>query len=96
MNRKRRTFTKEFKQEAVQHYHQSGLSFDKAARELGVSSTSLTRWVEQAEIDKGHRPVGLTTTERKEIRDLRRENRRLKMEAEILKKAAAFFARDQF
>jgi len=94
--KKRRRFTKEFKHEAVQYYRKSGLSCEMASKELGTSSTSLSRWTEQADIDEGNNPKGeLTTMERKEIRELRRENRRLKMEAEILKKAA-FFAGDQF
>ena len=97
MKKRRRSFTKEFKAEAVQYYKKSGLSCDKAAKELGVSATSLSRWTEQADIDEGNNPNGeLTTKERKELRELRRENRRLKMEAEILKKATAFFARDQY
>ncbi len=83
----------EFKRRAVELYRSTDLSLKAAAEDLGISIESLRSWVKQAEIDRGHRE-GLTTDEKAELRALRAENRRLRMEREILKKAAAFFARE--
>jgi transposase len=92
---KRRTFSAEYKAEAVRLVDDSGKSIGVIARELGLGETALRRWVEQAEIDAGRGPSGaLTTGEREELGQLRRENQRLRMEREILKKATAFFARE--
>ena len=81
----------EFRAEAVELYRTSDKPIRDIAEELGISSESLRRWVVQHDIDTGTR-TGLTTDERDELSKLRKENRRLKMEREILKKAAAFFA----
>ena len=72
----------------------SGRSADSLAREFEPSAQTIRAWVKQADLDEGRREDGLTTVEREELKRLRRENRELKMEREILKKAAAWFARE--
>jgi len=68
----------------------------KVARDLDLTESALRTWVKQADIDEGRGPKGvLTSDEREELRRLRRENRTLEMEREFLKKAAAFFAKEQ-
>ena len=82
-----------FRAEAVRLVREGGKSLTQVAPDLGVSQESLRHWVHQQEVDEGRRP-GLTTEEREEFGRLRRENRILREEREILKKAAAFFARE--
>ena len=83
----------EFKAEAVRLARSGGKPMAQIARDLGVSSESLRLWVKQARIDDGERE-GLATAEREELGRLRRENLVLRQEREVLKKAAAFFARE--
>ena len=93
--RKRRQFTPEFKSECVRLCQVGDRSVGQVAKDLDLTETALREWVRQAEIDAGRgAPGSLTTTERDELTQLRRENRRLLMEREILKKAAAFFAKE--
>ncbi len=83
----------EFRAEAVRLARAPGHSLESVARDLGVSRESLRRWAKQAAIDAGS-AEGLTSDERAELVALRRENRTLRTEREILKNAAAFFARE--
>jgi transposase len=84
-----------FRADAVTLVRRSGKSIAEAAADLGVSGESLRKWVQQAKIDAGEGPPSaLTTEEREELRRLRRENKTLLMEREILRKAAAFFAKE--
>jgi transposase len=92
MPRTRRTFTAEFKDEAIKLVTERGLSLAAAARDLNVGESTLGRWVQDARRD-GPEPA-LSWSEREELARLRRENERLREEKEILKKAAAFFARE--
>ena len=94
--RMRRSFTPEFKAEAVKVVQQGAKSVAMVARDLDLTETALRRWVEQASVDAGRERTGaLTTEERVELGPLRRENRTLRMERDILKKATAFFAKEQ-
>jgi transposase len=72
----------------------AGRTPEDLAQEFEPSAQAIRNWVAQAERDEGHRQDGLTTSEREELNRLRRENRQLKQEREILKKAAAWFARE--
>ena len=93
--RNRRKYTAEQKADAVRLVREIG-NVAKVARDLDLTESSLRNWVKQADIDVGRGGDGaLTTDEREELRRLRRENRTLEMEREFLKKAAAFFAKEQ-
>jgi transposase len=94
--RVRRSFTEEFKAGAVRLVLDEGKSVGAAARDLDLTESSLRNWVERARADSGKgKPGVLTTAEREELGRLRKENRELRTEREILKKAAAFFAKHQ-
>ena len=93
--RKRRKFTAEFKADAVKLCAAGDRSIGQVANDLDLTETALRAWVRQAEIDGGKgEPDALTTAERNELAELRRRVKRLEMEREILKKAAAFFAKE--
>lgn len=93
--RKRRKFTEKFKADAVKLVRAGNRSIGQVAADLDLTETSLREWVRRAEIEVGEGPPGaLTQAEREELVRLRRENRRLQMERDILKKATAFFAKE--
>ena len=91
--RRRRSFTREFKAEVVALVRQPGSLVGSVARDLDLTETAVRAWVRQADVDDGHRD-GLTTSEREELARLRKENRRLSQDVEILKRATAFFAKE--
>jgi transposase len=93
--RARRKFSTEYKAEVVELCRTSGKSIGRIAKEMELTETCVRDWVRQAEVDAGRGPAGaLTTAEREELSKLRRENQTLRMEREILRKAAAFFAKE--
>jgi transposase len=91
--RPRRSFTKEFKAEVVALVRQPGNTAASVARDLDLTETAVREWVKQADIDNGARD-GLTTAERAELAELRKEVRVLREERDILKRATAFFAKE--
>ena len=94
-NSKRRVFNAEYKAEVVRLCEQPGKGPYSVARELGLTPSAVTNWVRQAKIDAGDEGSGaLTSAEREELAALRRENRQLRQERDILKRAAAFFAKE--
>ncbi len=93
MSRRRSRYPAEYRQQMVDLVR-SGRSPDQLAREFEPSAQSIRNWVAQADRDEGRRSDGSTTAEREELRRLRRENRRLREEREILAKATAWFARE--
>ena len=93
--RARRKFTTEYKAEVVRLVRDGGKTIREASRDLGLTESAVRNWVTQSGIDAGGGDKGeLTTAERAELVSLRREARQLRMEREILKKATAFFAKE--
>lgn len=84
-------FPEEFRRRAVELAREGDKSIPKLAEDLGISESGLRRWVSQADVDDGAKP-GVTSGEQAELRRLRKENRVLKMERDLLSRAAAFFA----
>jgi len=91
--RSRRYFSPEFKAETIELIRSSRRSIPDVCRDLDLNETTVRNWMRQARIDAGE-AEGLTTDERDELRRLRAENRTLRMERDLMKKAAAFFAKD--
>jgi transposase len=92
--RRRRSFTPEFKAEIVGLCQQGDRSVGQVAKDFDLTETAVREWVRQAERDAGTRSDGLTSTEQQELARLRRENRQLREDVEILKRATAFFAQE--
>ena len=92
--RARRQFTDEFKAGAVRLVLDEGRTVAAVARELDLTETAFRAWVEHARADRTAGKTGVTTAEREELVRLRKENRQLRQDREILVKAAAFFVRD--
>ena len=93
--RKRRKFTTEFRAEAVRLVRKGSKSLPQVAKDLDLTESALRIWVRRAEAAEGKGPAGaLSAAEREELVQLRRENRQLQMERELLKKWAAFFAKE--
>ena len=93
MSKKQPNYTPEFRRQMVE-LHRVGRGFNELSKEFGCSSWSIRQWVKQAEREVGRGDGGLTLAERQELTRLRRENRQLKIEREILSKAAAWFANE--
>ncbi len=91
--RRRRRFSDEFKRDAVEIVRSSDKSIAEVARELGIYDSSLGNWVRQDQIDRGERE-GLSSDEQQELAELRRENSRLRMERELLKRAVVFWVKE--
>ena len=94
--RTRKKYTREFKEDAVSLVTEKGHKVAEAARNLGIDRRMLGRWIKEDQEDEGEafRGNGKLTAEQEELRRLRAENKQLKLEREILKKATAFFAKE--
>jgi transposase len=93
--RPRRRFDDDFKEQAVRLVLDEGKSVGAVTRDLDLTETALREWVKREQAERTSGRTGLTTAEREELARLRKENRELRTEREILKKAAAFFAKHQ-
>jgi len=94
--RTRQKYTREFKEDAVSLVTEKGYKVSEAARNLGIDRRMLGRWIKEYQEDEGEafRGNGKLTADQEELRRLRAENKQLKLEREILKKATAFFAKE--
>jgi transposase len=93
--RRRRSFTAEFKAEIVELCQRGDRTVGQVSKDFDLTETAVREWVKQAERDAGtSEDGGLTTDERRELAELRRENRRLREDVDILKRATAFFAKE--
>jgi transposase len=92
--RPRRSFTPEFKGEVVELCQRGDRSVGQVAKDFDLTETAVRQWLKQAERDAGTGDGGLTTSEKDELAQLRRENRRLREDVDILKRATAFFAKE--
>jgi transposase len=88
-----KAFPLEFRRDVVAVARKSDESIAKVAKSFGISESCLQRWLAQADIEDGVRP-GVTATESAELRELRKRNRQLEQENEILRRAAAYFAKE--
>ena len=94
MPRTRPPYPEEFRREAIRLAQLGDKPQRKLAKDLGISDVTLRNWLEEEKAGRGERPGGLSGDEREELGRLRNENARLRMEREILRKAAVFFARE--
>ena len=92
--RRSRSFTPQFKAEIVDACRRGDRSIGGVAKDFDLTETAVREWVRQADLDAGARNDGLTSAERDELSQLRRENRRLREDVEILRRATAFFAKE--
>ncbi|MET8311533.1 transposase [Micromonospora sp. A202] len=92
--RPRRSFTPEFKAEIVELCQRGDRTLRQVSQDFDLTETAVREWVKQAELDTGVRADGLTTDERAELAQLRKENRRLREDVDVLKRATAFFAKE--
>ncbi len=90
-----RPYPKEFREGAIAMAREGERPVAEIAKELGIADSCLRNWLKQDQVDRRERSDGVSSAEREELRQLRRENARLRQEKEILRKAAAFFAREE-
>jgi transposase len=93
-SRPRRAFTAEFKAEIVELCQRGDRTVGQIAKDFDLTETAVRAWVKQAELDTGTRTDGMSSDERSELARLRQENRRLREDVDILKRATAFFAKE--
>lgn len=94
MPRTRPPYPEEFRREAIRLAQLGDQPQRKLAKSLGISDVTLRHWLKEEKAERGERPGGLSSDEREELARLRDENAKLRMEREILRKAAVFFARE--